>query len=113
MAGLEIAFSVSIGIALVVGVVTIFILQPKGNAGLLAAGVICAVIAVVLDGKAYASLSSVNRAISKQSIVTCVVYGVLMGLWAPFVTHAMTRGNALGPDSVAPFFTLGALLSSS
>src|SRR5260370_5788649 len=113
MAGLAIAFPVSIGIALVVGVVTSFILQAKGNAGLLAAGVSCAVMAVVLDGKAYASLSSVNRAISKQSIVTCVVSGVLMGLWAPFVTHAMTRGNALGPYSVAAFFTLGALLSCS
>lgn len=34
-----------------------------------------------------------------------------MGLWAPFVTHAMTRGNFLGPYSVGVFFTLGALLS--
>lgn len=111
MAGLAIAFPVSIGIALVVGVVTSFILQPKGNAGLLAAGVLCAVIAVIMDGKAYGSLSSVNRAISKKSIVTCVVSGVLMGLWAPFVTRAMTRGNTLGPYSVAVCFTLGALLS--
>ena len=36
-----------------------------------------------------------------------------MGLWAPFVTHAMTRGNTLGPYSVAVFLTLGALLSCS
>ena len=34
-----------------------------------------------------------------------------MGLWAPFMTHAMTRGNALGPYSAAVFLTLGALLS--
>jgi glucose uptake protein len=34
-----------------------------------------------------------------------------MGLWAPFVTHAMTQGHALGPYSVGVFFTLGALLS--
>src|ERR1700727_1027642 len=42
MAGLAIAFPVSIGIALVVGVISSFSLQPKGNATLLAAGVICA-----------------------------------------------------------------------
>ncbi len=34
-----------------------------------------------------------------------------MGLWAPFVTRAMTTGNTLGPYSVAVFLTLGALLS--
>jgi len=59
MAGLAIAFPVSIGIALVVGVVSSFLLQPKGDAGLLAAGVVCAVIAVILDGKAYGSLKKV------------------------------------------------------
>ena len=45
MAGLAIAFPVSIGIAMVIGVVSSYVLQPKGNAALLAAGVACAVIA--------------------------------------------------------------------
>ena len=53
MAGLAVAFPVSIGIALVVGVVLNYILQPKGNAMLLAVGVACALVAVILDGKAY------------------------------------------------------------
>jgi glucose uptake protein len=111
MAGLAIAFPVSIGIALVVGVISSYAIQPKGNAALLAAGVICAFIAVVLDGKAYGSLSIAGRTVSKKSIVVCVVSGVLMGLWAPFATRAMTHGNVLGPYSVAVFLTLGALLS--
>jgi glucose uptake protein len=111
MAGLAIAFPVSIGIALVVGVISSYILQPKGNAALLAAGVICALIAVVLDGKAYGSLAIAGRTVSKKSIVTCIVSGVLMGLWAPFVARAMTNGNTLGPYSIAVFLTLGALLS--
>jgi glucose uptake protein len=113
MAGLAIAFPVSIGIALVVGVISSYAIQLKGNAPLLAAGVVCAVIAVVLDGKAYGSLASAGRSVSKKSIITCIVSGVLMGLWAPFVTHAMTKGNTLGPYSVAVFLTLGALLSCS
>src|SRR3984885_1294994 len=113
MAGLAIAFPVSIGIALAVGVILSFALQPKGNPGLLAAGVVCAVIAVVLDGKAYGSLATTGRKVSSKSIVTCIVSGVLMGLWAPFVAHAMTKGNTLGPYSIAVFLTLGALLSCS
>lgn len=111
MAGLAVAFPVSIGIALVVGVVSSYLLQPRGSAVLLAAGVICAVIAVVLDGKAYGSLASTGRKVSRKSIVVCVVSGVLMGLWAPFVAHAMTQGRTLGPYSIAVFLTLGALLS--
>jgi glucose uptake protein len=111
MAGLAIAFPVAIGIALVVGVVLSYILQPIGNGALLAAGVVCAVIAVIMDGKAYGSLASAGRSTSKKSIVVCIVSGVLMGLWAPFVAHAMTKGNTLGPYSVAVFLTLGALLS--
>jgi len=111
MAGLAIAFPVSIGIALVVGVISSYALQPRGNAALLAAGVVCAFIAVVLDGKAYGSLAIAGRQVSKKSIVTCVVSGVLMGLWAPFVARSMTYGNTLGPYSIAVFLTLGALLS--
>jgi len=111
MAGLAVAFPISIGIALVVGVVSSFVLQPRGNGGLLAAGVVCALIAVIMDGKAYASLASAGRPVSKKSIITCIVSGVLMGLWAPFVASAMTKGNTLGPYSIAVFLTLGALLS--
>jgi glucose uptake protein len=111
MAGLAIAFPVSIGIALVVGVISSYLLQPKGNAVLLGAGVICALIAVVLDGKAYGSLAGTGRTVTRKSIVTCIVSGVLMGLWAPFVAHAMTKGNTLGPYAIATFLTFGALLS--
>jgi len=111
LAGLAIAFPVSIGIAMVVGVVSSYVLQPKGNAALLAAGVTCAVFAVILDGKAYGNLERANRSVSRKSIIICVVSGILMGLWAPFVTHAMTQGNTLGPYSIGVFLTLGALLS--
>ena len=82
MAGLAVAFPVSIGIALVVGVVLSYALQPKGNAMFLAMGVVCALIAVILDGKAYGSLASAGRSVSRKSIVICVVSGVLMGLWS-------------------------------
>ncbi len=111
MVGMSIAFPLGIGIALVVGVVSSYVQQPKGNAGLLAAGVACALIAVIMDGKAYGSLVSGGRETSRKGIIICIVAGVLMGLWAPGVTRAMTVGHTLGPYSVAVFLTLGALLS--
>jgi glucose uptake protein len=121
MAGLAIAFPVSIGIALVVGVITSYAQQPKGNAGLLAVGVLCALIAVVLDGKAYSKLAAAGRSTSgstsNKSIIVCVVSGVLMGLWAPFMTRAMPHEvngviqGTLGPYAAAIFLTFGALLS--
>lgn len=111
MAGLAIAFPISIGIALVVGVALSYALQPKGNTLMLGVGVACALIAVFLDGRAYGTLADVGRSVSRKSLVTCVVSGILMGLWAPFMTHAMTRGTPLGPYSAAVFLTMGALLS--
>src|SRR5260370_1661874 len=69
MAGLATAFPVSIGIALVVGVVSSYILQPKGDAGMLAAGVACAGIAIVLYRQAYAHLSPTNPSVSNKHIL--------------------------------------------
>jgi glucose uptake protein len=111
MAGLAVAFPVSIGIALVVGTVLSYILQPKGNMLFLMMGVACALVAVILDGKAYGSLAIAGRSVSRKSIVTCIVSGVLMGLWNPFVAYGATRGNALTPYSSVVLLTLGALLS--
>jgi glucose uptake protein len=111
MAGLAVAFPISIGIALVVGVVLSYALQPKGNALFLAVGVAFAVIAIILDGKAYGSLASAGRSVSRKSIVLCIVSGVLMGLWNPLVAYSATRGTALTPYSSVVFLTLGALLS--
>ena len=62
----RVAFPISIGIALVVGVVSSFILQPRGNGGLLAAGVACALVAVIMDGKAYARLVSAGRMVTQE-----------------------------------------------
>lgn len=111
MAGLSIAFPVAIGIALVVGVVLSYVQQQRGYLPLLAIGVVCAVLAIILDGKAYGELGGKNKEISRKSIAVCIVSGVLMGLWAPFSTRALTHGNPLGPYSVAVFLTGGALLS--
>ena len=111
MAGLAVAFPVAIGIALVVGVVLSYAIQPRGNPLALGAGVALALVAVFLDGRAYAALPQGASRVSRKAIVVCIVSGLLMGSFAPFVTRAMTGGHVLGPYSVAVFFTIGAILS--
>jgi glucose uptake protein len=110
MAGLAVAFPVSIGIALVEGVLLSYALQPKGNAMLLGAGVLFALIAVVLDGLAYGKLPRQGGGISKKSLVVCIISGLLMGAFAPFVTRALTVGHTLNPYSIAVIFTIGAFV---
>jgi len=108
--GLAIAFPISIGIALVEGVVLSYALQPKGNAALLGGGVVMAVVAVILIGMAYSQLQGANQSVSRKGVVVCIVSGLLMGTFAPFVTRAMTAAHPLTPYTVAVFFTFGAVL---
>lgn len=110
LAGLAVAFPVAIGIAMVVGVILSYALQPKGDPLLLGVGVLLAIAAVIMDGKAYGRLTKGGQGVSRKSIIVCIVSGVLMGSFAPFVTRALTTGHALTPYSIAVFFTLAAFL---
>lgn len=108
--GLAIAFPISIGIAVVEGVVLSYALQPKGNALYLGAGVALAVAAIIFDAFAYNSLAGAGRKVSPKGIVVNVVSGLLMGAFAPFVARAMTAGHPLTPYSVAALFSVGAFI---
>ena len=111
MAGLAIAFPISIGIALVEGVVLSYLIQPKGSAALLGAGVGMALLAVILIGKAYGELRGKNsQSVSRKSIVVCVISGLLMGAFAPFITRAMTAAQPLTPYTTAVLFTFGSFV---
>jgi glucose uptake protein len=110
MAGLAIAFPLSIGIALVEGVILSYMIQPKGELWLLGGGVLMATAAVILIGVAYASMSRSGHFASRKGIIVCVVSGFLMGAFAPFNTTALTSNHPLTPYSIAVFFALGAFL---
>jgi glucose uptake protein len=53
VAGLAVAFPVGIGLALVVGSVSSYLVNPKANPLLLFGGVLLVVVAIVLDAAAY------------------------------------------------------------
>ncbi len=109
--GLAVAFPLSIGIALAEGAILAYALEPKGNPVLLGLGVLMSLVAVVLVGKAYGALRAGAGPTSRKGTVVCVISGLLMGTWAPFVTLAMTRGeHTLTPYTTTVLLTLGALV---
>jgi glucose uptake protein len=123
VAGMAVAFPVGIGLALVIGVVSTYAVRPEGSAPLLALGVACVVVAVVLDALAYRRLSAGSQSASAKGIVLSVVAGALMGFFYSYVARAIgdirTVGGAtfLEPGKLSPYtaivlFSAGVLLSN-
>ncbi len=69
-----------------------------------------ALLAVILVGKSHGALRSGSEAISRKGVWVCVISGLLMGIFAPFVTKAMGSGHTLTPYTTAVFLTLGAFV---
>ena len=121
IAGLAVAFPIGIGLALVLGVIANYRINPVGNAQLLFAGVACVAIAIIIDAVAYRRLSSGQRTTSK-GIVLSVLCGILMGRFYDFVAGTMPKNVAdwsshtysgmMTPYTALVFFALGLFLSS-
>lgn len=110
IAGLAVAFPVGIGLALVVGVLLNYALEPKGNVLLLFGGVALVVLAIVLDALAYKKREVEKQSVSSRGIQISIACGILMGMFYPLVVKAKTGSGSLGPYAVALFFCLGAAL---
>src|SRR4029077_18724509 len=104
IAGLAVAFPLGIGLALVVGVILNYMLQPKGNVLLLFGGVALVMLAIVLDATAYRRREAERRSVSSRGIQLSIACGILMGIFYPLVTKAVAGPGSLGPYSVAFFF---------
>lgn len=111
IAGLAVAFPVGIGLALVVGAVSNYVISPAGNPILLFGGIAAVVVAIVLDATAY-RLREKGKAAQGggKGLLLSLISGVLMGSFYPFVSKAMFTPGASGPYAVALFFVLGVLL---
>lgn len=125
IAGLAVAFPVGIGLALVVGVIWNYLLNPQGNPMLLTVGVALVACAIVVDAMAYGTLAKANAepsgrgrsrsSTSRKGIVLSLVSGVLMGSFYPLVETGKGGGVAaagLGPYAVAFLFSLGVFFST-
>ncbi len=115
LAGLAVAVPVGIGLALVIGAVSSYLIRPAGNPWLLFAGVALVTVAIVFDAAAYRRREAAAKAASTRGIVISLAAGLLMGCFYPFVARALKGlpGHAApGPYAVNLFFTLGLVLSS-
>jgi len=110
VAGLAVAFPVGIGLALIVGAVSSYLLAPKGNPWMLFGGVALVVAAIVCDAAAYRAREATRQAAGTRGIVLSLAAGLLMGTFYPFVSRAMAGGAAPGPYATAFFFALGVAL---
>ncbi len=128
VAGMAVAFPVGIGLALVVGVVWNYFLNPHGNPIVLGAGVAMVLGAIVVDAMAYSAHAKRSKASvgagrtktpgssnSLKGISLSLASGVLMGSFYPLVEMAKGAGveNAgLGPYAVAFLFAIGVFFST-
>jgi glucose uptake protein len=110
IAGLAVAFPVGIGLALVVGAVSSYVLSPSGNPLMLFGGIALVVAAIVCDAVAYRLREKEHAATSIRGVIISLVSGLLMGGFYPFVSRAMTGPGAAGPYAVSLYFVVGVAL---
>jgi len=125
VAGMAVAFPIGIGLALVVGVIWNYFLNPQGNPILLGTGVALVAGAIIVDAWAYsahakpvqakAGKAAPRSGTSPKGILLSLISGLLMGSFYPLVEMAKGGGpdNAgLGPYAVAFLFAVGVFLST-
>lgn len=133
VAGLAVAFPIGIGLALIVGAVSSYLVHPAANPLLLFGGVALVTVAIVLDAAAYRKRENHLRdedmprgtpasdapAATTRGIVLSLVAGLLMGSFYPLVARAMSSEKILpgglapsypGPYAIAFFFAIGVVL---
>jgi glucose uptake protein len=126
VAGLAVAFPVGIGLALVIGVIWNYVINPQGNPTLLFTGVAIVVGAIVVDAIAYRThgiqqakektkagqTRSTAPRTSWKGIALSLASGVLMGSFYPLVELGKQGDWGLGPYAIAFIFALGVFSST-
>jgi glucose uptake protein len=126
VAGLAVAFPVGIGLALIIGVVLNYLINPQGNPTLLFTGVGVVLTAIVVDAIAYRMHSqdkataavragrtqSLAPKVSWKGILLSLASGILMGSFYPLVELGKAGDAGLGPYSIAFVFALGVFVST-
>jgi glucose uptake protein len=107
IAGLAVAFPIGIGLALIVGALSNYIIEPKGNPVFLFGGIALVTIAIVCDSLAYKTRERAREGGNTRGVVISLISGLLMGSFYPLVSKSMVAPNAPGPYATALFFVIG------
>ena len=81
ISGMAVAFPVGIGLALVVGVLLNYALEPKGNPLLPSGGVTVVMLAIIVDAMAYHRREKNSGSASARGIGISVACGILMAIF--------------------------------
>lgn len=119
-AGMTVAFPVGVGLALVIGTVASFLQTPKGDPGLLFAGVGLVVLAMVLSALAYGKLPRKAGSGVGRGLVFAIIAGCLMGLFYPQLLSSISpdfntasiQAGMLTPYTGILLFGCGVFLSN-
>jgi glucose uptake protein len=126
ISGMAVAFPVGIGLALIIGVISNYVIKPEGNPGMIFGGCLLIVAAILVCSTAYKFISdirheeeakagrarSTRRPVAVKGIVIALFSGVLMGCFYPLVEKAKQGDVGLGPYSVAVVFAVGIFSST-
>lgn len=112
IAGLAVAFPIGIGLALVIGAVSSYLVNPRGNPWLLFGGIALVLAAIVFDAAAHRLREQQVQAPGARGIILSLAAGALMGAFYPFVARSMTGSDAPGPYATSFFFAVGVVFCS-
>ena len=126
VAGMAVAFPVAIGLALIIGVVSNYVIKPAGNPTMIFGGCAMIITAILVCSTAYRYISNIRHEEAAKSgrakstrrpsvvkgVIIALVSGVLMGLFYPLIEKGKEGDLGLGPYSIAVVFAIGVFLST-
>jgi len=112
LVGMAVAFPVAIGLALVLSTIGGYLVMPRGNPMLLAAGVAFVFAAVIVNSLAYSRATAERKQGSRKGLIACLLAGVLISTVGPVVGKALSARPQLGPYGITFLFTGAAFAST-
>jgi len=132
VAGMAVAFPVGIGLALIIGVVWSYSLNPQANPLLLFGGAFVVLLAVIAAAMAYSVHLGDQRAAAQKAltpdprarkappnrgaargVVLAILGGLFMGAFYPMIEQSKAGEDGTGPYGVMLLFALGVLMSTA
>lgn len=126
ISGMGLAFPITMGLALTVGVITSFFARPTGSPYLIFGGcaiVLASILVGVIINKFMSDIrheeeakagkaKSTRRPSGVKGAVVAIIAGVLMGFYYPLLGKATEGDLGLGPYSLCVLFATGVFLST-
>jgi glucose uptake protein len=126
IAGMAVAFPIGIGLALVIGVIWNYAINPHGDKLLLFGGMSIIVVAIVINALAYRSYAlqrsrqaaregkarQVRKSMGTKGILISLVAGLFMGSFFPLLQNGMGTDIGLGPYAITFLFAIGVFFST-